>query len=231
MLGEETTPDPDADGRTTVLEVFGMKLQVKNRRLAEVLTMDAAEALGLERRPGQKPGAEHAERIEPEVISEAVPDVLLSMGGAREEEESRLRAETRTRLDELGAEFGFDVQPGSRWVSRDGLVIHTRVVSRALTPAAATDMVSKLAQSVVSGPPGRESVLLVAAESVPAGPLLAAVTTLGTHSSFRVAHLDDLERLRELCARIADPTSAVEAVLLPRSAVDVSAVLALNHRT
>jgi hypothetical protein len=40
-----TTPLEDPDESITVLEVFGVKLHVRNRRIAEVLMMDAAEAL------------------------------------------------------------------------------------------------------------------------------------------------------------------------------------------
>jgi hypothetical protein len=112
MTGPDTIPEPDQNGRTTVLEVFGMKLSVKNRRLAEILTMDAAEALGLDKRTGNDGNAMTVEPLGPDVVAQAVPDVLLAIPGAGDEAEAQLRAEVRKSLDGVGLPSPLDIALG-----------------------------------------------------------------------------------------------------------------------
>lgn len=227
MTGPNTTPEPDTNGRTTVLEVFGMKLSVRNRRLAEILTMDAAEALRLDKRPGSSMHSSAVEPVVPDLMAQAVPDVLLAIPGADDGAEARLRTEARRQLDEVALDFGFEVLSGGSWGLPGDAVLHTRVISRTLTPAAATDTVAKLADVVLSGRERTDSVLLLALERASVEPLLNAIASRGLHGSFRVAHLDDVTRLRDLCRKCADRADVASALLSPSASVDLGRVLAL----
>jgi hypothetical protein len=227
MTGPDTTPAPDPDGRTTVLEVFGMKLSVKNRRLAEILTMDAAEALGFDKRPGNDGNTMTVEPVGPEVVAQAVPDVLLAIPGAGDEAEAQLRAEVRKRLDGVGLDLGFEVLSGGSWRLPGNVVVHARVVSRTLTPAAATDMVGKLADVVLFGRESTDSVLLVTSDPASVEPLLNAISPRGLHGSFRVAHIDDVTRLRDICRECEDPADVASGLLSPAAAVDLGRLLTL----
>jgi len=76
------TPDgrehPDeSDERYTVLEVFGIKLQVSNPRVAEILTMDAKEVLAGAPRDLGSPQAEQ------ELRAEAAQAAPTSSSGSR----------------------------------------------------------------------------------------------------------------------------------------------------
>jgi len=227
MTGPDATPEPDPNGRTTVLEVFGMKLSVKNRRLAEILTMDAAEALRLDKRPGSSVYGDAAEPVAPDLMAQAVPDVLLAVPDAGDEAEARLRTEARKRLDGLALDLGFEVLNGGSWGLPGSAVVHTRVISRSLTAAAATDMVGKLADVVLSGRESTDSVLLVTFERASLEPLLNAISARGLHGSFRVAHIDDVTRLRDLCRECEDPAGIASGLLSPAASVDLGRTLTL----
>ena len=128
---------------STVLELFGVELKVRNERLADVLKMDAKEALGTdvkELADGQASRRRAAE------AAEAVPEVILSPATAREEAEAHDRAEVRQRVSALGGALGFDVRANGEWSSPSGVGLITRVVDRVLSPAAAVDLVSKVEQ-------------------------------------------------------------------------------------
>jgi hypothetical protein len=227
MTGMDTTPEPDTNGRTTVLEVFGMKLSVKNRRLAEILTMDAAEALGLDKRPGSSMHGSAVEPVAPDLMAQAVPDVLLAVPDADDEAEARLRTEARRQLDEVAVDLGFEVLSGGSWGLPGDAVLHTRVISRTLTAAAAIDTVAKLADVVLSGRERTDSVLLLTLERASVEPLLNAIASRGLHGSFRVAHIDDVNRLRDLCRTCADRADAASGLLSPAASVDLARMLAL----
>jgi len=220
---EDTGATNGTDERTTVLEVFGLKLSVKNRRLAEILTMDAAEALGFDRKlPEDAHGA--AERPEHELIVEALPEVLLPVGGV-EDDESRVRTDVREQADALVTGLGFDVLPGGRWQPPGAPLIHTRILVRTPTPAAAAHMVEKLADAVLGRSGSGESVLLVTSTPDAVPPLLTALDARGLQGSFRIVTVDDLERLAALCRRSPVPAAAAAAFLSPAAGVDVGLAL------
>lgn len=212
------------DERTTVLEVFGVKLAVKNRRLAEILTMDAAEALGLDKRHADEDYMP-AEQSQPDLLTEAVPDVHFPVTGAEEEAESRLRTQVRLRADTVASGLGFDVLPGGRWQPPAAPLIHTRILVRTPTPAAAAHMVAKLTEVVLSSAGSPASVLLIASDRAAVPPLLTAIDVRGLHTSFRIVTMSDLERLRDVCAGAPDPAAVAAAFLSPAGGVDVSLVL------
>lgn len=76
MAEEEASTQPGetrSGERHPVLEVFGIKLEVSNPRLAELLTMDAKEALTSDLRdlgtgePVMQPGTDEVEQVTQEI--------------------------------------------------------------------------------------------------------------------------------------------------------------------
>jgi hypothetical protein len=223
MAGHETPSEPAAQDRITVLEVFGVKLSVRNRRLAEILTMDAAEALGLESR-GAKTVDSEATR---EVVTEALPDVVAPVHSPQEEADARIRTELRHRADALGEALGFVTDSGGIWRSPAGLTLSTRIVPRVLSPAAAADMVGKLATLVLSRSPDTDSILLIAASREAVEPLSHAIQERGVYGSFRVASVADLERLHSLYELHRGDHVTALTFLAPQFAVDAGAMITL----
>jgi hypothetical protein len=219
------TPDPTgADDRSTVVEVFGVKLSVRNRRLAEILSMDAAEALGFE---SKAPDRASDREISSELVREALPYAALSVPNEDDEAEARVRAELRQRLESIASSLGFMVAQGGRWHSPSGLTLHTRIVSRPVSAAGAADMVGKLV-ALMESRPGGESVLLITRSSAVSDTFAAAVRERGAHAVLRVASMDDLERLHALSEAADADHSAFLALLSPQAAVNVSAALSLS---
>ncbi len=212
------------DERTTVLEVFGVKLAVRNRRLAEILTMDAAEALGFDKR---ETGTGHmpAEQAQPDLLVEAAPDLLLPVPGTEEEAESRLRTQFRLEADAVASGLGFDVLPGGRWQPPATPLIHTRILVRTPTPAAAAHMVAKLNDVVLASAESPASVLLIASDRAAVPSLLTAIHARGLHTSFRVVTLSDLKLLKVASANAPDPAAMAAAFLSPAGGVDVGFAL------
>lgn len=223
MTADETRDQAGADDRSTVVEVFGVKLSVKNRRLAEILSMDAAEALGFD---GRTPGRTSGPEIEPEVVAEAVPYTALSGPSQDEEAEAQLRSDIRLRVDSIAAALGFSVEQGGRWYSPFGFTLHTRIVSRQVSAAGAADAVSKLVALMDSRPAG-ESVLLISPSAEVRESFVTAVRERGAHAVLRVATIDDLERLRAIAEAGAADHPAFIALLSPQAAVSVSAAIPL----
>lgn len=224
MEAHETPAEPGADDRSTVLEVFGVKLSVKNRRLAEILTMDAAEALGFESRSARSAGGSDATR---EVVTEAIPDLVLSTPDPQDKADARLRTELRHEIDDIGAALGFTIASGGAWRSPLGLRLHTRIVSRPISAAAAADMVGKLVALIHDRSSQAESILLVTRSRDVGAALTHAIGERGVHGLFRVASVGDLQRLQALAEAREGDHAAVAAILAPQAAVDVGASIAL----
>lgn len=223
MTADETRDQAGTEDRSTVVEVFGVKLSVKNRRLAEILSMDAAEALGFESRT---PGRTSEPQIAPELVAEAVPDTALSVPSQDEAAESQVRSEIRLRAESIATTLGFSVAQGGRWYSPSGFTLHTRIVSRQVSAAGAADAVGKLVALMDSRPSG-ESVLLISSTRAVSEAFVLAVRERGAHAVLRVATIDDLDKLRAVAEAGAADHAAFVALLSPRAAVSVGAVIPL----
>lgn len=223
MIAHETPEEPGAQDRSTVVEVFGVKLSVKNRRLAEILTMDAAEALGLESRTSN-PGGDHA--VAPEVVSEAVSYTTLCGPSPDDEVEAQLRVELRQRVEAIAATLGFIVAPGGKWYSASGLTLHTRIVPHTVSAAGATDMVGKLV-ALMNSRSSAESILLISPSQEVIETFVRAIKERGAHALFRVASVGDLEALRAVSEVGGADHSAFVATLSPQAAVNVGAAISL----
>lgn len=220
----QDVPETRSDGqRYTVLNVFGLTLEVSNPRLAELLTMDAKEALTTDIKDIF--GADSA-------ASQPIPDTMLTDGltphDARTAREEQERRALRERLAHVGERLGFSVGPDATWRSPAGISILVREFSRHVTLAAAAHFVRELAGIIERAPdPERTSALLVAAERDGADVLKVAVRQARAYQSMRVASIDDLESLADLMQADAVSHAHALAVIAPIAAIDVGEVVAV----
>lgn len=217
-------PDARPEGqRHTVLNVFGLTLEVSNPRLAELLTMDAKEALTADIKDVFGSSAP-AEREEPGV---AAVDVVPS-ADPRAAREERERHALRERVRRAGERLGFDVALDGTWDSPAGVSVLVRDFPRGLTLAAAAHFVRELAEIIARAPdPDRTSALLVACDRDSADVLKVAVRQARAYQSMRVACIDDLESLAAVVERKAASHAHALAVIAPIAAIDVGEVVAV----
>ena len=220
MVVGEAPDQPGTDEQNTVVEVFGVKLSVKNRRLAEILSMDAAEALGFEGKGPKTP----AHEVEPQVITEAVPFAVVAVPDPDDEAEAQRRTELRHHVEAIAASLGFTVASGGKWHSPSGQTVHARIISKAVSSAAAVDMVEKLAGLMTSRPAG-ESVVLITEEHSVAATFVSAIRERQVHAIFRVVSLGNLVALGALSDGDHADHAAFVALLSPQAAVDIGAAI------
>ncbi|MDF1541743.1 MAG: hypothetical protein RQ731_01670 [Anaerosomatales bacterium] len=221
MVVGDTSDEPVTDGRSTVVEVFGVKLSVKNRRLAEILSMDAAEALGFE---GKTPRV-HDHEFETHVVNEASPFAVVAAAGPDDAAEAQRRTELRHHVEAIAASLGFTVVAGGKWHSPSGQTLHARVVSRAVSAAAAADTVEKLGGLMKARPAG-ESVVLITQDRSAAATFIGVIRERQAHATFRVVSVEDLEALGAVSDSGRADHAAFIALLSPQAAVDIGPAIA-----
>lgn len=225
MSDGDGVSEPDHDAPIPVLEVFGMALTVKNRRLAEVLTRDAADIFSRDRRVSEEhTGAPPS--LPAELVAEALPDVLLAPPSVRDSADDQVRADLKRRCDHVGEHVGVHSPEGGQWCFDDGLTVHVRVIARTATPAAAADVIRKLREAVLSPGTGPRSVLLVTPDDGSSHVMCRAVDALEARCSFRVIDIRSLERLGSVSAASADPQAVFSFALSPQASVAWPDVLA-----
>ncbi|MDO8847977.1 MAG: hypothetical protein Q7W51_06290 [Coriobacteriia bacterium] len=209
----------DADsGRFAVLDVFGITLEVSNPRLAELLTMDASDALTSDVRD-----LASADR---RAVSEALPDSIIAMPNPHSEAAERTRREFRTLADALAADIGFTVESDGTWCSPTGIDIVMRTVDRPLTPAAAAHYVSEVA-AVTERLPETSTVLFVVADQQTADAFKVAIRQRKLHNLMRTIAIDSLESVREMHADGRLDHRHVLVLLAPIADIDVGEMIAV----
>ncbi len=222
MDGESTI----GEGRRTVLEMFGLELQVSNPRLAELLTMDAAAALVTDLH--DLTASERIVRAEAEA-AEAAPDVVLAAQLPRDAEEARRRHDFRRQVQAIGSQLGFAASPDGVWRSSQGVTLVTRAVDRPLSWAAAAHFVSELAGRRVSIG-GEEATALFIVDSRQAADVFAvAVRQQRLHGVMRTISLDDLREIGDLAARGDLGHQQAVVLLTPMADIDVGELLSILH--
>ncbi|MBW6468209.1 MAG: hypothetical protein K0B85_03515 [Coriobacteriia bacterium] len=216
-----TSDEPVTDGRSTVVEVFGVKLSVKNRRLAEILSMDAAEALGFE---GKSPKVQDHD-LETHVVNEAAPFAVVAAPGPDDAAEAQRRTELRHHVEAIAASLGFTVAAGGKWHSPSGQTLHARIVSRAVSAAAAADTVAKLVGLMKDRPAG-ESVVLITHDRQAAATFIGVIRDRQAHAAFRVVSVEDLEVLGAMSDSARADHATFIALLSPQAAVDIGPAIA-----
>jgi len=219
--------DPGAENDGTVLEVFGVKLKVNNPRLAEVLSLDAKDALTADLKDLMDPAAARARSAE---LRQAVPDLLVTPETSRDAHDAEERARFRTRVEHLAEELGFTVEQGGVWTSPVGVTLLVRPIEHDVTYATASDYARKLDVLRVSkgGPDG---VGLFITATAPATDIFkVAIRQSHLSGSVRTMTLDALADLAGLTTSGRIDHEDAVAVLAPIASVDVGTVVALISR-
>ncbi|TFG62704.1 MAG: hypothetical protein E4H28_07330 [Gemmatimonadales bacterium] len=222
--GSGPTDHQAAQSRSTVLELFGVELKVSNKRLAEVLKMDAKAALSSVVKHLVDGTATRERAAE---AQEAMPGVVLTPGTSRDETEARERAEMRMRVGALGGTLGFEVQPNGIWNSPAGLSLVTRTLERQLSPAAAADLVMKVDARRTEVAGSDSSALYVAEDGEGAGVISSAIRERGLFDHARAISLGDLEFIRSLRVAQTLDHNGVLVLLTAAADADVGDLLAI----
>lgn len=212
--------DSGTGSRHTILDVFGVKLEVSNPGLAELLTMDAGEALTTDVR-------ELIDVADPQLFAQAVPDTVLSTPTPRSEHNDRVRREFRAAVDLLGSRLGFDVDADGSWSSPTGVDILTRTVERPLTLAAAVHFVAEVSATPQSV--DEHAVLFVVESQQTADVFKVAIRQRRLHDFMRTAALSSLQELADLHETGRMEHRNVVLLLAPVANIDVGEMLSILH--
>ncbi len=216
------------DGRHAVLNVFGLTLEVSNPRLAELLTMDAKEALVTDVR-------ELAPRVDgppptPAEVAQALPDVIVTAPTPHDEDASRLRRDFRLRSEGVGQALGFETHGDGLWVSPTGVRVLTRSVDRPLSLAAASHFVGEMSQLLDAREDRDEvSILFVVAGQQTADVFKVAIRQRRLFQVMRTASIENLEDMRAMIRAGALDHKQAVVLLAPVANIDVGEVMSVLH--
>lgn len=223
--------------RHPVLEVFGVKLEVSNPHLAELLTMDAREALETDVRELVTEHHDPAEAFGPPAVDEAPPVDLVPIAIADTpppaapppvpDAEQRRRREFRRAVLEAGVALGFDSGIDGLWRSPTGISVVTRSVDSPVSFAAAMRTVGEMAERRSSIAGEDSSGLFVVCDHQTADVLKVAVRQQRLHQVMRTIALTDL--MDVVTMHVGGRVNHTQALVLlvPMAGIDVGEVLSL----
>lgn len=219
--------DPRSE-RHAVLDVFGLKLEVSNPRLAELLTMNAKEALTTDLRELSPRGEE--QRMRAEDIAQAIPDMMVSAPTPHDDDVVRLRKEFRMRVAEAGRTLGFETRPDGLWISPTGVRILTRTAERPLSLAAATHFVGEMSVIHQQREDASEcAVLFVVCDQQTADVFKVAIRQRRLYNVMRTAAIDNLEEMRAMVHAGTLAHHQATLLLAPVANIDVGEMMAVLH--
>jgi len=222
--GTHESETPESEEPATVLEIFGIELKVRNERLAQVLTMEASDALSTNVRELLDPDDARQVRAE---LSEALPDIVLAPVTPRDESEAKARLELRSRADAVAEALGFDHQPGGMWRSPTGISIITRVVEHPPSLASAVNLADKLGGVLAdTGGPDASALLIVDSQQT-ADVCKVAIRQRRLYDVMRTISLENLETIRSLFVAGALDHPRALVLLSPLADIDVGEVLSI----
>jgi hypothetical protein len=216
------------DGRYTVLDVFGLKLEVSNPRLADLLTMDAGKALTADVRDLGTPEAMRSQR---QAAEQAVPEIVLAPPTARDEMDERHRREFRGQVARIGGSLGFESTPDGIWHSPAGLVILTRGIDRPVSFAAASHFVGEIAlhRESLAGPDATALFIVDGQQS--ADVFKVAIRQSHLYNVMRVISIENLLEIERLLAGDSIDHSKALVLLTPAANIDVGEILSVMRST
>ncbi len=214
------------ESRHAVLNVFGLTLEVSNPRLAELLTMDAREALVTDvrsmRLDGPAPTADE--------VAQALPDVVMSAPTPHDEDTARIRRDFRDRVESVGQALGFTTHGDGMWDSPTSVHVLTRAVDRALSLAAASHFVGEMSQLLAAKDDRNEtSVLFVVNDQQTADVFKVAIRQSRLFNVMRTASIENLEEMRSMIHRGALDHHQSVVLLTPVANIDVGEILSVLH--
>jgi len=207
----------DAESKWVVLEVFGIKFKVSNPGFAELLTMDASEAMTKDIRELINLVRRRQAVLE---LAEAVPDVVVALPTAREKQEARMRRDLRKRLVELGGRLEFSTTQNGSWESSTGVNLATRIIERPISYAAAAHFVRDLASRRESMVGSDGVILFVTAEQTTADALKVGIRQGRQCDFMRAISLEDLEEIVRMYETNEIDQAQVLVLITPAGDVD-----------
>lgn len=217
--------ESEREDRFAVLNVFGLKMEVSNPRLAELLTLDAKTAFGSDVR--DLLAGDRSATVED--VRQAVPDVMLSPSTPHTDEAVRYRKEFRQRVEAGAQRLGFEVRGDGLWVSDTGVSIMTRTVERPLSLAAASHFVSEIAQRFQEVEGELTSVLFIVNDQQTADVFKVAIRQGRLYQDMRTVSVDNLEDMCGLYRRDLLNHGQVLVLLVPVTNIDVGEILSVIH--
>lgn len=224
MDNTEDTGSEPANVRYAVLDVFGLKLEVSNPRLAELLTLDAGVALTSDVRSLRSPRDMREQR---QAAEEALPDVVLAPPTARDEMDDRHRREFRGQVTRIGGALGFEASPDGMWRSPTGLTILTRGIDRPVSFAAASHFVSEIGahRELLAGPDATALFIVDGQQS--ADVFKVAIRQGHLYNVMRVISVENLVEIeRMLSVGVIDHSKSL-VLLTPAANIDVGEILSV----
>lgn len=216
--------DSASSHRFAVLDVFGLKLEVSNPRLAELLTMNAKEALTSDVRDLGSPRAVQEFREE---AAQAAPEMVLSPPTPKDDDDAAARRQFRATAAAIGGALGFECTPDGVWRSDTGVSILTRAIERPVSLAAASHYVSELAarREQLAGPGA--SVLFIAESQQSTDVFKVAIRQQHLYDQMRVISIANLEEVRRLHRSGAVDHAKAVILLAPAATIDVGEILSV----
>lgn len=209
--------EDEGSQRFAVLDVFGLKLEVSNPRLAELLTMDAKDALGSDVKGLVPSGPPQATE----------PEVLLPPHTPHDEQDARMRREFRARVEEIGQVLGFTVSSDGLWTSPSGIAIVTRAMDKPVSLAAASHYVAEIAAHRESIPGPDATALFVVDSQQTADVFKVAIRQRRLYDLMRTISIDNLEDVRGMFEHHAVDHAQAVVLLVPITNIDVGEVLSI----
>lgn len=213
-----------AEDRFTVLEVFGLKLEVSNPRLADLLTMDAGNALKTDVK--ELTSAQQVRQVVAEA-EEALPDVLLTPATAHDAIDAETRREMREATEAVGRMLGFTTQPNGVWESPTGIALLVRVVEKGQSYAGATHFVAEVADHREASAGEDSSVLFVVPDQQSADVFKVAIRQRRMYHLMRTITLDNLREVASMLQQGAIGHQQALVLLAPVADIDVGEVLSV----
>ena len=214
----------EGDDPQTVLEVFGLKLEVSNPRLADLLTMDAREAGRTDMK--ELIGAESVSSARAQAVQGA-PDLVLSPQTPKDEHEARERDQLRARVKALGEKLGFVTSGGGMWESQTGLTLLTRSVAQSVSFAGATHFVTELSEHRKSACTGECAALFIVPDQQTADVFKVAIRQRKVYDEMRTVAIDNLAELASMHASSKLSHAQALMLLAPVANIDVGEVLSV----
>lgn len=213
-------------GRFAVLEVFGLKLEVSNPRVAELLTMEAKDALTTDVR---ELGQSSSEPVSTAEMAQAIPDTVITPVTPHDDEDARVRHQFRSRVQAVGQALGFDTRPDGVWTSPTGVAILTRSVDKPVSLAASSHFVGEIAARREDLAGSDSTALFVVESQQTADVFKVAIRQRRLYDVMRTVSIGNLERILALLGTGEIDHAKAVVLLVPMANIDVGEVLSVIH--
>jgi hypothetical protein len=206
-VNEEKNNENLGESEFEVLQVFGIKLKVKNRKIADLLTTDVKEDISIFR--------EKIENIQQLDEDQIETDPLRQIESTEEFEDA---------INAIGRMLGFNVDLGGIWRSPTGIAVLLKPVFARLDFEAAKTRIKVLAaeQARIKT---ENAGLFITRDDVSCDIMKAAVRSINMYQQMRVISYDNLYELLKLKENGYLKHRQVVTLMVPLDNVDVGELL------